>query len=366
MISAILDTFPQPRYCKPFSRAMGATAILGMCALSILLAAFSPARAEVPPFSVEAQPGWVIFDAKQGGAYHYGPSLIINPDGSIDAWFASPGGPGPGGQNQWDWIRYRHSADAGRTWTPDEVVLKPTEGSRDCQSVCDPGAIKMGAWYYLGVTAVEDPKGNDNEVFVCRGAKPDGPFEKWNGTGWGGSPQPILPFRSPPDVWGLGEPSFVAKGATLFIYYTRNDRDEKGKPRSVTLVATAPANDPNWPARVVPMGKAFDREEAEDSADVKFDDTYGLFVAVSSAMRLTPRSHLNYRWSKDGIHFSGPGRITGPLMTFAHNMGISGTPDGHIDHAKKNFIAYAYSTGERPGVSWAYWSTYLNPITFKP
>lgn len=336
-------------------------------AYSLLLAGlFSPARADAPPFTIQARPGWVIFDAKQGGAYYYGPSLIINPDGGIDAWFASPGGRGADGQNQWDWIRYRHSTDGGRTWTPDEVVLKPTEGSRDRQSVCDPGAIKIGSWYYLGVTAVEDPKGNDNEVFVARAAKPDGPFEKWNGTGWGGAPQPILPFRSPPDVWGLGEPSFVVKGGTLFIYYTRNDRDEKGNPRSCTMVATAPAGDPNWPARVIPVGKAFDRQSAEDSADVKFDDTYGLFVGVSTAMRLTPGSYMNYRWSKDGVRFSGPGRITGGIMTRAHNMGISGTPAGHIDHAQKNFIAYAYSTGERPGVSWAYWSTYLNPITFPP
>jgi hypothetical protein len=319
-----------------------------------------------PPFAIQAAPGWVIFDAKKGGAYHYGPSLIINPDHSIDAWFASPGGRGPDGQHQWDWIRYRHSADGGRTWTPDEVVLKPTAGSRDRQSVCDPGAIRIGAWYYLGVTAVEDPKGHCNEVFVARAPKPDGPFEKWNGTTWGGSPQPILPFRSPPDVWGLGEPSFVVKGDTLFIYYTRTDRDPHGDVGSITMVATAPAHDPDWPAHVTPIGKAFDRQRAEDSADVKFDDTYNLYVAVSSAMRLTSSSYLNYRWSTDGIHFSDPSRITGALMSRAHNMGISGTPDGHIDHAETNFIAYAYSTGERPGVSWAYWSTYLNPIRFAP
>ena len=333
--------------------------------LLLLAVLVATADAEPAPFSIQAQPGWVIFDAKKGGAYHYGPSLIINPDGAIDAWFASPGGRGADGKNQWDWIRYRHSPDGGRTWTPDKVILKPTEGSRDRQSVCDPGVIKMGPWYYLGVTAVEDPKGNDAEVFIARAPAPDGPFEKWAGAGWGGSPQPILPFRTPTDVWGLGEPSMVVKDQTLYIYYTRTDRDGKGNPRTCTMVATAPAADPDWPAHVKPIGEAFGREQGEDSTDVKFDDAYGLFIGVSTAMRLTPGSYLNYRWSKDGIHFSGPARFAGPIKPLAHNMGISGTPEGHIDHAEKNFIAYAYSTGERPGVSWAYWSTYLNPVRFQ-
>jgi len=213
-----------------------------LLAFPLLLAGLLlPAWADSPPFTIQAGPGWIIFQAREGG-YHYGPSLIINPDDTIDAWFASPGGPGSDGQHQWDYIRYRRSTDGGRTWTPDKIVLKPTEGSRDCRSVCDPGVIKIGNWYYLGVTAVEDPKGHCNEVFVSRSARPDGPFEKWNGTRWGGLPQPILRFRSPPDVWGLGEPSFVVKDQTLFIYYTRSDRDEKGKPRNCTMVATAPAD----------------------------------------------------------------------------------------------------------------------------
>ena len=34
-------------------------------------------------------PGWDIYKA---GTYRYGPCFINNEDGSIDAWFASPGG----------------------------------------------------------------------------------------------------------------------------------------------------------------------------------------------------------------------------------------------------------------------------------
>ncbi|CAF4032474.1 unnamed protein product, partial [Adineta steineri] len=37
----------------------------------------------------KAQTGWDIYT---GGVYRYGPSIIENNDGSIDAWFAAPGG----------------------------------------------------------------------------------------------------------------------------------------------------------------------------------------------------------------------------------------------------------------------------------
>ena len=35
------------------------------------------------------EPGWDIYT---GGVYRYGPSIIVEKDGSIDAWFAAPGG----------------------------------------------------------------------------------------------------------------------------------------------------------------------------------------------------------------------------------------------------------------------------------
>ena len=43
---------------------------------------------------VTVSPGW---DFYRGGQYRYGPSIIINPDDSVDIWTASPGDYG-----QWD------------------------------------------------------------------------------------------------------------------------------------------------------------------------------------------------------------------------------------------------------------------------
>ena len=284
---------------------------------------------------------------------------------SIDAWFASPGGEGEDHSHQWDWIRHRSSNDGGHTWSKETVVLKPTAGSRDRQSVCDPGLIKLGEFYYLGVTAVEDAKGMDNEVFVARSKFVTGPFEKWNGKQWGGSPQPILPFRDPKDVWGRGEPSFVRKDDTLFIYFTETSRAPDGKKTSCTRVATAPAEDPDWPAKLTVADACFKREDGEDSADVKLDLASGRFLAVTTSHRMFPGSYINVRWSDDGKIFGNPAKLTGPVMTRCHNIGISGNALGQIDRRMKNFISYAYGDGTRPAPSWAYWHTYLNPITFE-
>ena len=39
-----------------------------------------------------AEPGWDIFaPSREQGGYRYGPSIIVNPDGSIEMWCSSPG-----------------------------------------------------------------------------------------------------------------------------------------------------------------------------------------------------------------------------------------------------------------------------------
>jgi predicted GH43/DUF377 family glycosyl hydrolase len=320
--------------------------------------------AATQPIHIDSSEGWLIFDPSKDdpGAYRYGPSIIINEDDSIDIWFASPGGPGSDGVYQWDWIRHRRSEDGGKTWSAETIVLKANENSRDRMSVCDPGVIKFGGYYYLGVTAVEDTNGNCNEVFVARSKSPTGPYEKWNGFGWGGDPAPLVEFRSPEDVWGAGEPSFVKKDDTLFIYYTWWSRHGDGTPVEETRVATAPANDPNWPGKTTYRGVAFKREQAEDSTDVKYIDAAGKFLALATAKRFTTESYITVRESTDGISWSKPEEFRSNIKAKCHNMGVSGTPEGHIDINAKNFIAYAFADGTRPGVSWGYWHTFLNPV----
>ena len=161
-----------------------------------------------------AEVGSDIFnpDAEKGG-YRYGPTLFVNADGSIDAFFACPGRGG-----QWDWISYRHSPDGGKTWTDEKSVLQPTPDSPDFYSCCDPGVVKFGEYYYIGYTSTVNVNGTDNNVFVARSKNIDGPYEKWNGNGWGGRPEAIIDFTGNPDRFGAGEPSFVVLGDTLYFY----------------------------------------------------------------------------------------------------------------------------------------------------
>lgn len=330
-----------------------------LAALAALAAAAGPgATARPPSLHLTAEPGWVIFDPnKDGYAYRYGPGMIANDDGSLDAWFASPGGPG-----EWDWIRYKRSPDGGRTWEPEQVVLRPTPKSLDNISVCDPGVVRFGGWTYVGVTAVDNEPGNRNQVFVARSKSPTGPFEKWNGKGWGGDPQPLVGFTTPPEAWGAGEPSFVVKGKTIYIYYTWwVTVNNNGPTCNQTRVATAPANDPNWPAHVTYRGIAWDREGGEDSADVKYVDARKCFLSVSTASRMGPAAHIVYRTSRDGIRWSAPAKLAENIKPWCHNCGISGTGEGHIDGKRPVLLGYAYSA--EPKVNWGKWLTQLAPVT---
>ena len=280
--------------------------------------------------------------------YRYGPTILTNADGSIDAFFAAPGCMG-----EWDWIMYRHSPDGGKTWTDEKAVLKPTPDSPDFYSCCDPGVVKSGDYYYIGYTSTTNEAGVDNNVFVARSKTPDGPYEKWNGSGWGGRPVPIVDYTGDVSVFGAGEPSFVVKGDKLYIYYTWKDAGI-----NQTRVAVADATDENWPATMEYKGVAIDYKNymSADSADVKYIEDYGKFVAINTIERFTTNSFIGCFVSDDGITFRESCVVKENISHCCHNSGISSRPDGHIRLDDGVYLAYAY------GDIWAYWSTRMNKV----
>lgn len=299
--------------------------------------------------------GWRIYDSAGGIGYRYGPSIIINPDNSIDMWASSPGS-----GDQWDQIRYRHSNDGGHTWTSDQVVLTPTPGSDDQCSTCDPGVIKIGQYYYIGYTSIKSAS-DVNHVFVARSTSPTGPFEKWNGNGWGGNPKPFITYDGPAGYFGCGEPSFVVKDNTIYVYYTWVGADVIGGTHVIqTRLKTGSASDSNWPGNLVYQGVAFNKQvyADDDSTDVKYCDQLGKFIAVNSSYRMSPYGHIDMWESTDGLNFTQAILPEHNIGYWCHNVGISGTSDGHLDLSKNNFISYAY------GQVVASWSTWLNPISF--
>lgn len=154
-------------------------------------------------------------------------------------------------------------------------------------------------------------------------------------------------------AFGCGEPSFVVKDDTLYIYYTY-----MGTLLNQTRVYTASSNNSNWPGSMTYRGVALNRESGEDSTDIKYLDGMNKFIGVSVRNRFTTSSCSVFYESSDGISFSESNILTDYIEECSHNSGISGRCDGYLNLGDQNFIAYAY------GATWGHWSTYLTPIHF--
>lgn len=263
------------------------------------------------------------------------------------------------GAAYWDQIAYRRSTDGGVTWTADQMVLKPTEYSRDQLSVCDPGVAKWGEYYYLGYTSTEDNRGTDNQVYICRSQSPTGPWEKWNGNGWGGAPEPVIDYTGSADYFGAGEPCIIIKNDKIFFYYTWN---AGGEEEVTTRLATGSATNPNWPSSLTFHGTVINKTDIDgsDHSDIKYRNDLQKFQAIHTASRLMASSYIVLWESADGINFRKVAELRDNLEKYLHNCGWSGDEKGHIDPAKQQYISYAY------GPTWANWKTAWHPIEFTP
>ena len=273
--------------------------------------------------------------------YRYGPSIMTYEDGSMDAWFARPGNSG----SQWDWISYRHSDD-GINWSEESIVLYPTPGSKDQCSVCDPGVIYFNGYYYLAYTGTDyyEGKGSYNMAFVARSEYPDGPFEKWNGSGWGGNPEPIIFYDGGKDNWGIGEVSFVIYEGDLCIYYTYIDiRDAYIGLYKADMVD-------NWPATMRQKGPVLYRLD-HDSVEFVYDDKLERFFAFTISGRLMEGSLLDVYTSVNGKDFKKLTSTKDNIKDYAHNLGVSKDAQGHINSDDALLLGYAY------GKDWGRWNT---------
>ena len=194
--------------------------------------------------------GYDVFTPTRGVSfdYRYGPSVMLHDDGSMDAWFAIPAD----GVHEMDWVTYRHSDDSGKTWSDEKVVISPTPGSKDELSICDPDVFYYDGYYYLGYTSTMDitKQGLCNSFYLARSPQPDGPFEKWDGAGWGGDPEPVIYYDGVWNGWGVGEPGFVLKDDTLYIYVTDDAYTYAYDRLRTTEVYKADILEPDWPARL--------------------------------------------------------------------------------------------------------------------
>jgi hypothetical protein len=330
-----------------------ALAALAASCLTFIVSASGPAlaastSAAASDVVLTTSSGHDIFnDGDDGTPYSYGPSIIINSSTSADMWNCTVGSGGA-----WDAIRWRHSTDGGNTWGAATVVLTTTPSSADQNSVCDPGVIEFGGYYYISYTGTAAASGY-NDVFVARGTSPSGPFSKWNGSGWGGNPTAMVSYTASTG-YGVGEPSLVLLGNQLFVYYSFYDGTN-----DQTRVQVADATSANWPATLSTAQVAIPRAAQgnfynnanmpmEDSTDIKYVDSLNEFIAVGAGDRWTFDSHVKLYASQDGIHFTRGYVIDNGPQERINNMGISGTPTGHLDTTENNFIVYAEPQNSNP------------------
>ena len=283
------------------------------------------------------------------GGWRYGPSYIYYGDGRVDAYFASGGDSG-----EWDRITHRSSADDGKTWGPEKIVVYPTPNSMDGHSCCDPDVVYFDGYYYLGYTSTLNDGGYCNNVFVARSENPDGPFEKWNGSGWGGEPMPIFYFEQSYGYWGIGEPSMIELNGTLYIYYTYAT-----PMKSFIMLATADATSENWPSTLQHHGAVM--EKKSDSVCVKYVEDWGKFITVTREDVAGTGNCIVVYESVDGKAFTLVDAVRENTCPGMFSMGLSSRKNGHIrlsEDADRLRLAYAY--GES---GWAAWNTRMHAVT---
>ena len=347
--------------------------------------------------------GLTIYTTTGNYKYRYGPSIIMNDDGTIDAWFSSPGTLGSR-SGMADVFTWRRSSDGGQTWSAEQVVLEGTKNKEDAWSVCDPGAAHFDGYYYIAYTSTTNTssdgglQGLENNCYIARGTSPSGPWQKWSGTGWGNDPKPIIKYMDgsthndgPAGAWGIGEPSIVVKDDTIYIYYTYDD----GVGTPLTKVATASRNTSNWPGALTFHGVAINKEwlasehdgltsdqglyRMYDSCDVKYVEDFDMFFAFHSSWRITASSRLSVWTSTDGLTFTYLGSLQNKsfasipwgydvddpdLIPFIHNVGVSGDGLGHVNLSKTQYVSFGYSPVDATDRSHGAWSTYWSTLTY--
>ncbi len=296
------------------------------------------------------EPNIIYAPPVDAAGYRYGPTIMYYADGTCDAWFSTNGYGG-----EWDWLSVKHSVD-GVNFSGEKVTLVPCADSMDKFSCCDPGAVYFGGYYYLGYTStiVSTNGGVNNNVFVARSKSADGPYEKWNGSGWGGDPAPIIYYDEYDLSYGAGEPSFVIVDDVLYMYYTWICPEG-----NFVYVSTSDTAE-DWPARLEFRGQAYEKINSQDSCDVAYLEDAGKFIGFCTQHRFSAQSGIAILESEDGLTFRQTGLLRTGLYQYCHNMGVARRPDGHIQLKDPVFVGYAFSDGAEG--NWGKWATAFQPV----
>ena len=285
--------------------------------------------------------GSTIYRPSGTWGYRYGPTMMFNESGTLEAWFSSPS---ENSTAAWDVLTYRSTADYGKTWSEEIISITPMQGTEEAFSVCDPSVIFMDGYYYMFYTSTIESEGRYNNIYCARSVSPDGQWDRWSGEGWGGNiVKPIVVYGSNAEYYGIGEPSVLIKDGEIYIYYTYKGMLGNGQVVNQTRLTIGKATE-DFPLHLREYGVVVgDKDSDEDSLDVKYSPEYDVFIGVTTANRMSYRSVIKMYYSYDGKNFKEGEVDNTAAMAYAHNIGITGDGQGHIDLDSPQYVSYSYS-----------------------
>ena len=257
------------------------------------------------------------------------------------------------------------SSQIGAVWSdqPDDAAVAPTSGEADKYYAKCGSVVKAGNYYYMayhGSTTYEE--NYDNCIFVARAQTKDAiEWEKWNGSGWGGVPAPVVNVEFPESdtYFGAGDPSLVVKDGVIYLYYTYSLSETLRD----TYLATASATDENWPASLSDKGLVMDRSAfattAMDGASVVYAEEVNSFIAIHSVNNNEVNSYFAVWQSTDGVSgWSHIGTVYSNTRVRAKYPRFVTNEENHVTAAEPHLITYQYGSAQSK------WQTYMSSYSF--
>jgi hypothetical protein len=289
--------------------------------------------------------GAVAYPEAGRGAADFAPCFIQYKNGDIDGWYTVSGA-----MTGETWIVHNTYDSDKKTWSAYKGVIQTESGTLTSYSVSQPSAVKMGDFYYVAYTGSsnneEGTQGNCSGIFVARAKQAEGPYEKWNGEGWGGSPKPFLYYDGPDTMQGAGGVSLVELDGTLYIYYTWNSADRTGTPVSEIRLDKASAQDPDWPGALQPYGSVCKGKGQTSDLEVKYSEETGKMFAVGiESVSDTDRAIVCFEGNTPE-QLTRVSAVRSGIYNSISSIGISGSVNGHIRAPEngKPFIMYSYES----------------------
>lgn len=242
-------------------------------------------------------------------------------------------------------IYYQNSTN-GTDWVAPLRTMTGDYGGGD-QTFCHyPSVVKAGEYYYCVYFGAVPEHYN---MCIARSKNADGPWEKWNGEGWGGKAKDLR-------IGGyIGKyPSVLIKNNTVYIYSFSYEYDEN---EGILRLVTAPLGE-NWPAQLADQGELTNvmvPGGINQKFTVKYCDDINEFVGTATK-GVGDGKFETYVWeSADGKNFTMVGTIPG-LDEAANDVQFSGNELGHLDVTKPQYLGYYHG-------AFAAWSAAAAPLT---